>query len=189
MAFPQTPAAKEIEITSWQPSRQSVTHSLKRQIRASGAQRFHIKATLPVMKRAQAAPIISYIESLKGQYITFDYIPPIHSQPLMPISGDIALSGNYSVGVNAVSHTGGSAALSAGDYFSFAGHAKVYMVTIATTTSTHFSPELIAPVSAGELIHYFGVKFSVAMAKDKFKYKVQPGGFYTFQSIDMVEVV
>lgn len=189
MAFPQTPAAKEIEITSWQPSRQSVTHSLKRQVRASGAQRFHIKIKLPIMKRAQAAPIISYIESLKGQYLTFSYTPPIHSEPLNPITGDIALSGDYSVGVTGVSHTGGSDALSPGDYFTFAGHDKVYIVTNSTATSTYFSPELTEPVSSGELITYSGVKFSVAMAKDRFKYTVTPGGFYNFDSIEMVEVV
>jgi hypothetical protein len=59
-----------------QPSRVSVAHSLRRQARSAGAQRFGLVLDFPPMTRAEAAPIFGFCLAQDGRYGTFQYVLP-----------------------------------------------------------------------------------------------------------------
>ena len=75
--LPQSPAFSSLTVTSVQPSFISRSISGRRQARQTHGQYFKLTAKYPPMTRAQFAPIHAFIMAQRGQYESFQVIPPV----------------------------------------------------------------------------------------------------------------
>lgn len=195
-ALPSIRLPAQATLRSSQPTRVSVGHSLKRQARTRGAQRWGIRFTYAPLKRAEFAVFYAFLLALRGQADTFTTTVPGHTTPLGTWLGLPVVNGagqtSYTVALRGLTASQAAAAR-AGDLLKFAGHSKVYMVTadaasdgtgLATVT---IQPPLIAAISDGETLSATDVSFTVALASDNLDSNLTTGIFYSLE-IDMVEV-
>jgi hypothetical protein len=131
--FPSTPKPASCSLRSFSPTFVSVSHSLRRQARSRGGQRFAISLTWPPMLRAKFAPIFAFAIKQRGQYETFQIVLPApYSSPQGSWAGSALVDGAAQVGraVNLKGYTPSAAGvIKAGDLFKFNGHTKVYVAT------------------------------------------------------------
>jgi len=188
MAYPTTPTASSIKITGISPTLTSVTHSLKRQARSRGGQRWLIEAGYPAMTRSQFAPLWAFVNAQKGQYNTFTYKPPIYKDSSGTATGTLLANGSASAGDSSIACDGLTGTLKAGDFIKFAGHDKVYTLTADATTSLAIEPPLLSAVADNEAITYNDVPFTMAFQDDKQELSMGIDQMVGF-SIKLVEVV
>ena len=98
--FPLTPAPSALKIQSYQPTRVSLSHNLRRSVRTNGAQRWVITADWVGLTRAQFAPIQAFVLAQRGQWDTFTAALPAHKLPqgvayLSPTLVEAILDGKY----------------------------------------------------------------------------------------------
>ena len=188
--FPTSPTASSIKITSISPTLTSVTHSLKRQARQRGVQRWALELDYPPMTRAEFAPLFAFSVAQKGQYQTFTYQPPIYSDTSGTATGTLLVNNasGYSVGDSTVATDGLTGTLKAGDFIKFAGHDKVYMLTADGSTTLTIEPPLNDTVADDEAIAYNDVPFAVAFVKDSQSFGRGAADLHDF-SISLVEIV
>lgn len=186
-AFPNLPKCNSLKISSLQPTRVSVTQSLKRQARASGSQKFGLKLGFPSMTRDQAAPIIAFSEAQLGQAETFTYVPPLEGGSRGSCSTVVSVDGSHARGVSDISLVGADAPLELGDFIKFENHSKIYRVLVAGQHSIKVNPPLQQNVSDADLVTYRDVPFTVAFSKDVQEYAVAPGRLYSY-SCELIEV-
>ena len=190
MSFPTTPTAKSISITSIAPTYTSVTHSLKRQVRSRGAQRWQIEATYPPLNRTTFAPIWAFAQKQKGQYGSFSYTPPEYSNSSGTASGTLSVnnSSGYSAGASIITCNGLTGTLKAGDFIKFGGHDKVYSVVADGSISLTIEPALVADIADDEAVTYNSVPFTMAFSSDTQNMAVGVDGFVSY-SIKLIEVI
>jgi hypothetical protein len=188
--FPTSPTASSIKITSISPTLTSVTHSLKRQARQRGGQRWALELDYPPMTRAEFAPLFAFSVAQKGQYQTFTYQPPIYSDTSGTATGTLLVNNasGYSVGDSTVATDGLTGTLKAGDFIKFAGHDKVYMLTADGSTTLTIEPPLNDTVADDEAITYNDVPFAVAFVNDSQSFGRGAADLHDF-SISLVEIV
>ncbi|NVO07730.1 MAG: hypothetical protein HXX19_18220 [Rhodoferax sp.] len=178
------------------PTRVSVAHSLKRQARSSGAQRWSLSFRYGQLSRAVMMQFYAFLLSVRGQSDTFTTVLPGHTAPLGSWAGTPLVSGASQTG-NSINLQGFTASQTgvakAGDLLQFSGHTKVYMVTAdanssGTGTATlNIQPALLMSPANLESIVTSYVPFTVALASDNADLGVQAGPLYGL-NIDMVEV-
>ena len=188
--FPTSPTASSIKITSISPTLTSVTHSLKRQARQRGGQRWALELDYPPMTRAEFAPLFAFSVAQKGQYQTFTYQPPIYSDTSGTATGTLLVNNasGYSVGDSTVATDGLTGTLKAGDFIKFAGHDKVYMLTADGSNTLTIEPPLNDTVADDEAITYNDVPFTVAFVNDSQSFGRGAADLHDF-SISLVEIV
>ena len=188
--FPTTPVASGIKITSVSPTLVSVSHSLKRQSRTRGGQRWLIEADYPPMTRATFAPVWAFAQTQQGQYGTFTYQPPVYSDTSGTATGTLLVNNasGYSAGASTLVADGLTGTLKAGDFIKFSGHDKVYMLTADGSTSIAIEPPLMTSVADNETITYNDVVFTVAFAGDTQEMTAGTDGFIGY-GIKLVEIV
>ena len=188
--FPTSPTASSIKITSISPTLTSVTHSLKRQARQRGGQRWALELDYPPMTRAEFAPLFAFSVAQKGQYQTFTYQPPIYSDTSGTATGTLLVNNasGYSVGDSTVATDGLTGTLKAGDFIKFACHDKVYMLTADGSTTLTIEPPLNATVADDEAVTYNDVPFAVAFVNDSQSFGRGAADLHDF-SISLVEIV
>ena len=103
--FPTKTKPSGISITSISPTLVSLTHSLKRQVRRRGGQRWLIEASYPPLSRADFAPIWAFSIAQQGQFKTFKYIPEIYGSTSGEATDLIRAIGTYAAGDNTISMT------------------------------------------------------------------------------------
>ena len=187
-SFPTTPVANSISITGISPTLTSVTHSLKRQARSRGGQRWAMDVNYPPLDRAEFAPIWAFANKQQGQYGTFTYQPPIYKDTSGTATGTLLVNGGDSAGDSSIACDGLTGTLKAGDFVKFAGHDKVYTLTSDATTTLAIEPPLMSAVADNEAITYNDVPFTMAFTDDTQEMSVSIGGFVAYQ-IKLVEVV
>ena len=187
-SFPITPVANSINISSITPTLVSLTHSLKRQARSRGGQRWTISATYAPLSRAEFAPIWAFAQQQRGQYGIFTYEPPIYKDTSGTATGTLLVNGGDSAGDSSIACDGLTGTLKAGDFIKFAGHDKVYTLTTDATTTLAIEPPLMSAVADNEAVTYNDVPFTVAFADDKQIMSVGTNQLIGF-SIKLVEVV
>ena len=108
MSFPTSPTANSISITSVNPTYTSVTHSLKRQVRTRGGQRWQIEASYPPLNRTDFAPLWAFAQKQKGQFGSFSYTPPVYSNSSGTATGTLLVnnSGGYVAGTSTITADG-----------------------------------------------------------------------------------
>jgi hypothetical protein len=195
-AFPTTVALADMTITSVEPTAVSATHSLKRQVRRRGAQRWALRGSYAPLTRAQAAELFAFSVGQKGQFETFTIVPPTVSTPMGVATGTPLVNGAHVAGDTTIAVNGWTSSttgiLKAGDYIKF-GHDKVYMLIAdassdgagAATLSIH--PALMTALGDNETVTVSNVPFTVAFAGDQQDVSEAASGTFGF-SISLVEV-
>lgn len=187
-SFPSTPVANSINISSITPTLVSLTHSLKRQARSRGGQRWTISATYAPLSRAEFAPIWAFAQQQRGQYGIFTYEPPIYKDTSGTATGTLLVNGGDSAGDSSIACDGLTGTLKAGDFIKFAGHDKVYTLTTDATTTLAIEPPLMSAVADNEAVTYNNVPFTMAFDADIQEMGVSTAGFVSYQ-ISLVEAV
>lgn len=174
--FPNFPLPVEISIVSLSPTRVSISHSLKRHIRSTFSHRWGMELRYDNLERDSFAPLFAFAVDQDGQAETFDYVPPVYSNPRGSITGAAPL-------VNGADQTGSTinidgatpsitGILMAGDFIKFQGDLKVYMVT-ADVDSDGFGemtipikPRLQLSPSDDSSIIFEDIIFNMALTED-----------------------
>ena len=171
-AFPTTPTPLSVTLKSLQPSLSSTAHSLKRQVRSRGGQRWSFKLSYGHMRRDEMAPLIAFALAQRGQFGSFTFIPPVIGSRRAgagALTVRTATSSGRSVPVQGAVST---AIAKAGDFVKFTNGTKVYMLTADVTTNSSgqatlsIEPALYAAVSVSEAVVLDSVPFTVAFASD-----------------------
>ena len=193
--FPLTPSPSAIKIQSLAPTRVSVSHSLRRSTRTTGAQRWVVTADWEGLNRAQFAPIQAFVIAQRGQWDSFSMVLPGHKAPQGVASGTPLVSGANQSGRTLVTK-GWSASvngiLKAGDFIGITGQTKVYMVTsdansdASGNATLNIEPALMAVPTDGAALTVRNVPFTLALASDTIEMGVQPPVLYNF-SLSLVE--
>jgi hypothetical protein len=188
--FPTTPEASSIKITGISPTLTSITHSLKRQARQRGGQRWLIEAGYPAMSRTTFAPLWAFAQKQQGQYGTFTYQPPIYKDTSGTATGTLLVNNasGYVAGSTSITCDGLTGTLKAGDFVKFSGHDKVYTLTADGSTTLTIEPPLLSALVDDETVTYNDVSFTMAFAADTQEMSVGVEQLVNF-SIKLVEVV
>lgn len=197
--YPSSPGFSGLKITSLQPTLVSVAHSLARQVRSRGGQRWGIEATYPPnLTRAEAAPLLAFALQQRGQFGIFTLV--LHGQwasargvatgtPLVDLGSQTGRTVNTKGWTASV-----TGILRAGDFLKFNGHAKVYMVTAdvnstgAGLAAIPIEPALMAMPANNEPVIVNNVPFTVSFASDAQNLQVMSAFFHEFKA-SFVEVV
>ena len=195
--FPTTVALADMTITSLEPTQVSTTHSLKRQVRSRGGQRWAIRGNYAPLDRTQAAELYAFGVAQRGQFGTFTIVPPAISTPLGSANGTPLVTGNHSAGETAIDVDGWTAnqssALKPGDYIKFT-HDKVYLVTntvasnYAGVSIVNIHPALTTALANNDAVTVHNVPFTVAFASDQRDLSAVAAGTFGYE-ISLVEVV
>ena len=195
-AFPTTPVPARVELTSFAPTLVSVSHSLNRQVRSRGGQRWRLTMQYPPLTRDELAPLFAFAVAQRGQFETFTFVPPDLATPRGAATGVPVVDGAGQTG-RTLAIRGATASvtgwLRAGDVIKLASGPKVYMVTADADTDASgkatlsIEPALMSSPADGEAVMVRDVPFTVAFAGDSQTYTVEPGLIYGYQ-IDLVEV-
>ncbi len=188
MSYPTTPNPSSLKITGVSPTLTSITHSLKRQARSRGGQRWLIEANYPPMTRSDFAPLWAFANAQQGQYNTFTYKPPIYKDTSGTATGTLLANGAASAGDSSITCDGLTGTLKAGDFIKFAGHDKVYTLTADGSTTIAIEPPLLSAVADNEAVTYHDVPFTMSFADDNQEMSVGVEQLVGF-SIKLVEVV
>lgn len=183
-AFPNTTKAKQIKIRGESPTFVSVTHSMKRQVRARGnVHQWSIEAIFPRLERDAFAPIWAFVQSQAGRYESFTYIPPIYGSTRSTTeSGTLTVSTASTRGSSTVPVSGSNGGgLLTGDFVKFSNHDKVYMLTSDGATSLSVFPPLHNDVGTTTTVTYSDVPFLVALEKDRNDVKIETNGLATYK--------
>lgn len=101
-------------------------------------------------------PLWAFFAQVKQTLDTVAFTLPVYSES--DVDQKITLS-SASAGATTVA-IGNSNDVVAGDYFTFAGHSKAYLVTGIVGNQLTFAPNLIRPVAGGELLTFDGCQFT-----------------------------
>ncbi len=195
-ALPTIINPTSVTLSAIQPTRISVSHSLRRQARSSNAQRWALKFGYTLLPRAYLTQFYGFLLNLRGQADTFTTTLPGHTTPQGSWAGTPVVSGSGQTGAS-VNLSGFTALqtgiVKAGDLLQFSGHTKVYMATAdasssgAGTATVSIRPALMVSPASGEAVTSSNVTFTVALASDSMDTSIQAGPLYAL-NIDMVEV-
>lgn len=190
----QLPASATL--TSFQPTRVSESHSLKRQARTSGAQRWAIAFQWAPMARSIFMQFFAFFTAQRGQADSFTCTLAGHTAPLGTWAGAPVVNGAGQTGrvVNLLGFTASQTGIcKAGDIFKFSSHSKVYMVTADATSTAgglvalSIEPALIASPANAEALVTSNVPFTVARVSDTLDMALTPG-LLTPLAVTVVEV-
>ena len=155
-------------------------------------------ATFPPMTRAQFAPINAFILKQRGQYESFQVVPPVLNTGLGSPSGTPLVNGADQTGRSVVTDgwaTANTVAIfKAGDYLKFANHDKVYCVVTdeisdGTGAATiDIEPSLIISPANDSAITHTSVPFTVSLTSGIQEFATGTTGLFSFE-IDLEEVI
>lgn len=191
--FPASPAPAQVSIRSLTPSKVSLGHSLKRQTRSLGGQRWGFRLAWAPMTQAQFAPIFGFCVAQRGQYEAFTWQLLSRMWPLQGAGGGTPTVNNQagspeelqtgSRNVVTQAWPNSTAVLKRGDFIQFGGHTKVYMVTADATSdgtgkvTIAIEPALIVGPAHGAAITVGpSVSFNCALASDLQEMAAAPRG-------------
>jgi len=197
--YPTTPSFASMRFFSHTPTLVSWSHSLVRQVRSKGAQRWQIEAEYPPnLTRAELAPIVAFLMAQRGQYEPFTLIPSaLWSTPRGVAGGTPLVHADTPPAGRTVETKGWTPSqtgiLLAGDFIKFAGHTKVYMVTADANSdgsgyaTLSIEPALLSIPADDEAIVVSSVPFTVALASDTFDFGVRGPDIHDLK-VQFVEV-
>lgn len=196
--YPATPYFSSLKISSIQPTLVSVSHSLTRQARSRGSQRWFIEGSYPPLLKADFAPLIGFSIKQRGQYETFTFVLPAPWGTPGGIATGTPLVDGASQSGRSITTKGWTPSktgiLLAGDFIKFSGQGKVYMITANASSDGDgdatliIEPALMEAPADEEAITVSSVPFTVAFAGDSHEFNIQPGGLHEFK-VSFVEAV
>ena len=194
--LPTSPAFNSLIVQSVQPTFVSRAISGRRQARQTHGQYYKLTATYPPMTRAQFAPIKAFIAKQRGQYESFQVIPPVVSTPQGSPAGSPLVNGASQPGRSIVTD-GWNASITvfkANDYLKFANHDKVYCVTADASSdgsgasTISIEPALITSPANDSAITYTAVPFTVALTTRVQEFATNTTGLFEYE-LDFEEVL
>jgi len=190
-ALPTTPKFSSLKFRTKNFNLKSESVSGRLQVRAIGGQRFEFTAVYPPMTRADFAPLFAFAMKQRGMADTFTVTPTKISNNSAAASGTVTTSGSTASGATATTITGLTGTLKAGDFFKFATHSKLYMITAdrAGNGSLAFEPPLIVTVSTGSGITYTAVPITVRFNGDVQEYSLASDDHLIRYELDLIEAV
>lgn len=181
---------RSVRVTEITPTVTTITTSGRSQRKQILSHYFKFDIAYPNLTRAQAKPIMAFLNKQRNSLYDFDVVIPeigstdgsinsvITANPL--ISETMLTTASASIGDSSITFdtdfTSGlftaisadeTMCLLAGDFIKFSGHTKVYKVTEDVTINgtgggtINFYPNLFASVSSGEQIVYKDITFRV----------------------------
>ena len=194
--FPTSPAFNSLSVSSVQPSFISRAISGRRQARQTHGQFFKMTATFPPMTRAQFAPIHAFVLKQRGQYESFQVVPPVVNAGLGSPAGTPLVNGADQTGRTVVTDGWNNSIVifKAGDYLKFANHDKVYTVSADVSSNGSgaatiaIEPALITSPATDSAITYTSVPFTVALTSRVQEFSTGTTGLFEFE-IDLEEVI
>jgi len=175
--FPTSPKFNSINITSNDPNIVTISTSGRRQVKSQMTQFWTIDANLPTMTRAQWAPIAAFVKKQKGATESFQLTLPEYSTTQGALTTQsVTVNGVHAVGDTTITLAQGSLSLSnalkAGDFVTFSGHTKVYMVVADFSLSSGagtltIEPPLISALANSETLAYKDMLFTVFLVNDQ----------------------
>lgn len=186
--FPSSPAPSSVRLSSITPSRVSVTHSLRRIVRSSGAHRWRLEVAWPRLRRELFAPVWAFAIAQKGQVETFEFPLPANMGPRGTAGGNPVVNGAQDIGesIATINWNASETVLRAGDFLRFAGHSKLYMLRQDVTSASNGSAALpIAPALQAGVVHGEGILVAAlsmrcAFVSDETPIDIGPHGPGTF---------
>ena len=196
MAFPTTTHPASMTLRSLQPTLLSTTHSLKRQVRSRGGQRWGFSLQYRNLTRALLSELIAFALAQRGQYSTFSFVPAVLGTPQTAVSGTPLCAGATASGRSVATDGWANSvtAMKAGEFIKFANHNKVYMLTADVVTNGSgqatlaIEPALQAGVADNEALTVTAVPFTVAFASDAHEVSLAPKPVFDW-SCELVEVL
>ncbi len=193
--FPTGLTPSGLKLTSIAPTLVSTTHSLKRQVRSRGGQRWQLEMSYPPLSRAQAAPLFAFLTAQRGQYETFTIAIPGYGEPQGTWAGAPLVKGAAQSGRSvALDGFTAGATVKAGDLVQFASATKVYMVTADATAdgagelALAIEPALLASPADNAALTCRNIAMTCALAADTMEWTVAPGMLHAV-GVTLVEVI
>ena len=205
--FPAAPAPRHITARSVAPTKVSFGHSLKRQARSLGGQRWGFRLQYAPMTHAQFAPIWGFIVAQRSRYETFNFSLLSRVWPLRGAGGGTPVVNNQAgspeelqTGARNVVTSGWPATanvLLTGDWVQYAGHTKVYIATATIASSGAGAATIVqepalvvGPAHNAAITIGPSVVFNCSLAGDEQEFMARPRGgslgLYEFE-IDLEE--
>ena len=148
------------------------------------------------MTRAQFAPIDAFVMKQRGQYESFQVVPPVLNAGLGSPAGTPLVNGADQTGRSVVTDgwNNGIVIFKAGDFLKFANHDKVYKVVSdsssdgAGAATIAIEPPLVTSPATDSAITYTSVPFTVALTSGIQEFATGTTGLFSFE-LDMEEVI
>lgn len=188
MEFPTSPAPQSLEITTYQPSREAMSHSGKRFSQTTNVQRWGFKVDYSLLNKQQSAILWATLVAAKGKHKVFHYTPPMYSNTAGNITGMATISYPKNAGRSWVIFRGTKGKLSVGDYIKFSNHDKVYLVLSAANGFIKIEPPLYKSINMTTYIQYNGIRFTVALESSSSSVSFKPP-LLGYAQISMIEIV
>lgn len=194
--FPTTTAPDAVRLRSTTPTLVSTAHSLQRQVRSRGGQRWGFGLDYHNRERATLSELIAFALAQDGQYGTFTFVAPVLSLPQSVVSGTPLVNGAHSAGATSIAIDGlalSATVMKAGEFLKSGGHAKVYMLTADLITNgsgqatASIKPSLYASLADNEALTVSSVPFKMAFASDVHEVALGNGQLFDW-SCDLIEV-
>tara|TARA_Y100000593_G_C4257668_1_gene310488 strand:- start:425 stop:1021 length:597 start_codon:yes stop_codon:yes gene_type:complete len=193
--LPSTPKFSNLSIQSVQPTFVSRSISGRRTARQTHGQFFKLTASYPPMTRAEFAPIHAFVMAQRGQYESFQVVPPVVNAPQGSPAGTPLVNGASQTGRSIITD-GWNASITifkAGDFCKFANHDKIYLVTADATSdgsgnsTISIEPALVTSPENDSAITYTAIPFTVSFTGNVQEFTTGKSGFYEYE-LDMEEV-
>ena len=143
---------------SYSPVYKNEAQSLKTIVTGVGAHRWEFELTTGILKGLALRSTFAFLNA-RGVHESFQVVVPYWSQPLGHIVGAVSVVTRQSIGANTIEFKNYTPA--SGDFFKFAGHAKVYQIESATGNTATIYPRLISTVGRNEGVVVKDVPFTV----------------------------
>ncbi len=193
--FPISPAPSSMSIRSVMPTRVSVSHSGKRNVRSRAAQRYALKLSWSNRTRAEMAPILAFIEQQRGQYGNFTItlagqLTPLGSWAGAPVVDGAGQTG-YTLNLKGFTPLAANVAR-AGDLITLSGDTKVYRVAADVSAdgtgraAVTLVQALLASPADNAAVTSSSVPFTMACAADIAETPIKPPMLFDF-ALDLVE--
>lgn len=169
----------------------------KRHVRQIGGHKWKLTAQYPAMTRAEFAPVLAFMIAQRGQFESFQIVPPLIATPLGDVSGSAPLvDGASQTGRSLITNGWGPSktVLAAGDFIKLANNNKVYMVTADAVSdgsgdaTLSIEPALMTSPADASAITVSGVPFTMALSGDVQEFRTKEIGFFSYE-VDLIEVL
>ena len=191
--YPTTPEFASVGFSSEQKTITTTTDSGKMFAVQVDGQRFKFSASYPPMNRSEFAPVYAFVMKQRSQKETFQISLPDLKDAKGSISGTVLVNGAHSAGDTTIDVDGMTGEIKAGDFVSFAGDTKVYMVVsdataVAGAATLTIEPPLRSDIADDAAVTYDGVEFTVRLTNDVQQFNTGDLDLYRFE-VDFIEAL
>ena len=191
--YPTTPEFASVGFSSEQKTITTTTDSGKMFAVQVDGQRFKFSASYPPMNRSEFAPVYAFVMKQRSQKETFQISLPDLKDAKGSISGTVLVNGAHSAGDTTIDVDGMTGEIKAGDFVSFAGDTKVYMVVsdataVAGAATLTIEPPLRSAIADDAAVTYDGVEFTVRLTNDVQQFNTGDLDLYRFE-VDFIEAL